>query len=112
MNSESEKPAGAFFESKFRMNDSATWVSVRSRPRAVSTMTLMSFMNWSRLKNCVMVDHSIVFRLATTRKLEPQFGWQEHESAAELGPSGPCSERMWSASALKAPMAPSGYQSR
>src|SRR5580698_11180920 len=107
------KPGGVFVESKLRMKASAICVNVSALPRAVSQMTSMSFMNCAMLKNCVTVDHSLVFLLATRTTLAPQFGWHEQPTDPNVdGPVGPLSERMWSASHPKAPIAPSGYQSR
>ena len=75
------------------MKQSAVCATVSSRPRAVSQMSAKSFMHCSMSKNCVSVDHSLVFRLATRSRLAPQLGWHEQARLPKFGPSGPCSDR-------------------
>src|SRR6266446_2093936 len=85
MNSFSVIPDGALRPSKLRRKESATCVSVSFLPRAVSQMSAMSFMKRSMSKNCVIVDHTFVLRLATSSTLDPQFGWHEQHSPPKLG---------------------------
>jgi len=56
-------------------------------------MSAMSFNERSTSKNCVIVDHTFVFRLATSSTLDPQFGWHRAGQPAEARLIGPFSAR-------------------
>ena len=101
-------PAGAFFSSKLRRNESPSWVSVSARPRAESTTTSRSRKKRSRSKNAVIGAQASVRVLCRIMVAAPQFGWQPQESWPKSA-SGPF---RWSVSAAKAVAEPSGYQSR
>ena len=102
------RPAGAFFSSKLRRNESPSWVTVSVFPRAESTITSMSRKKRSRSKNDITVAHCPVREFATIIVAAPQLGWQPQLSWPKSA-SGPF---MWSARAASAVAEPSGYQSR
>ena len=48
-------------------------------------MSAMSFMKRSMSKNCVIGDHTLVLRFATSSTLDPQLGWHEQHNPPKLG---------------------------
>ena len=87
-------PGGAFLSSKFRTKERPIWAKDRARPRPLSTITSMSFMNCSTSKKADTGAHSLVRRLRASIAEAPQLGWQEQLSC----PNGASGELMWSAS--------------
>ena len=102
------RPGGALRSSKFRTNDRPTCAKDSARPRPVSTITSMSFMNWSMSKKAETGAQALVRRFRASITDAPQLGWHPQLSC----PKEASGALRWSAREANETPDPSGNQSR